>query len=257
MKPNMKPLPCLWFITIGACLLSAQMLTACGKAETPVNDIGVSIQGVNYSEQDFSFVLEDPKDKSNIGGGEPIGRYEAGGTMCCYALPKKWYPGLRVKVDTTYWLAKKADGTLPELNESREVDIPEYSKPGGIWVLRQADGNPTIVVSDLQPDHPNWPGKIKGWPVPSLAYRHERWALMVTIAESAVTGNGILIQALIDNPDKRSSESWDTDLKYFPETLKGFANSRDPRFREHLRIDDENRLIESKRQLQELRSHEP
>jgi len=42
----------------------------CGNGTVPV-----SIHGVNYSGDDFSYIVEDSLDSSNKGGGESIGPY--------------------------------------------------------------------------------------------------------------------------------------------------------------------------------------
>jgi hypothetical protein len=42
---------------------------------------------------------------------------------------------------------------------------PPLSIHGELWVLRGADGSMSVVSSDFQPDHPNWPGRVKDWPV--------------------------------------------------------------------------------------------
>ena len=242
---------------IGVCLLSIPMLTACFKSDASADDIAVSLHGVNYSDQEFSYSLEDPNDKSNIGGGETIDRYGAGGTMCCYSLPKKWRPGLKVKLDTTHWLNLKPADNLKEVRESHVVDIPSYAKPGEIWVLRQSDGKSTMVMSNFQPDHPNWPGRIKGWPIPSLEYRRERWDLQIKDAQLGVDTAKALLFDLKKNPTEESKDAWSYALEHHPESLKVFSGYDDKRYAEYLKKDYEIWRSESSDRLNELKDQRP
>ena len=73
---------------IGACVLSTLMLVACGKSTLPV-----SIHGVNYSVEPFSFEVKDPIDPSNNGDGELVDSAVAGLLGPRYVLP----PGDRVR----------------------------------------------------------------------------------------------------------------------------------------------------------------
>ncbi|MGZ8295076.1 MAG: DUF3304 domain-containing protein, partial [Telluria sp.] len=181
-------------LPLGACVLSACLLAGCEKAE-----VDVSLHGVNYGGDAFSYYVTDPtKPKTSGAGGELIEPFAAGGTTCCFTLPKKWRPGIKVEVRTTHWLPQKPDGSLPEVKQIHLVDVPVYANdsPGELWVLRAADGTLAVISSDLQPDHPNWPGKLKGWPIPSLEYRRERWALIRNHQETFVTAYMKLLDEL-------------------------------------------------------------
>ncbi|RYF41926.1 MAG: DUF3304 domain-containing protein, partial [Cytophagaceae bacterium] len=85
-------------------------------------DAAVAIHAVNYSNQEFEYVLQDPAVPENSAGGEGIGRFAAGGTMCCYSLPKKWRPGLQTKINYTYYLPEDAQGNAPAVRKSALVD---------------------------------------------------------------------------------------------------------------------------------------
>ena len=223
MKIKTFSMPYPYMRTIGVCMFIISMLTACFKSGATTDDIPVSLHGVNYSDQEFSYSLEDPNDKSNIGGGETIDRYGAGGTMCCYSLPKKWQPGLEVKLDTTHWFTLKPDNNLKQVRESHVVAIPSYAKPSEIWVIRESDGTATMVVSNFQPDHPNWPGKIKGWPIPSLDYRRERWDIYIEDAQIGIDTSTELMAELRNDPEKRYLEAWQSSLEMDPKSLEGFS----------------------------------
>jgi hypothetical protein len=251
-----------WRVLI-ASLFCIQMLTACAKTGTA----SVSIHGVNYTDQVFSYTVEDPANSDNHGGGELIDRYAAGGTMCCYDLPKKWRPGIKIKVDVTRWLPKKADENLTEVHEIHVVEVPPYvdGKVGELWVLRNADGTIGVVSSDYQPDHETWPGKVKGWPVPSLAYQRERWDLYIQLAEDEVKGAQELIDELEKSPDTRAAKDWDfemnrnNDYKYRgnPNSLAGFSGPTDPKYRAKLRQEYFDWLESSQRKLKQLRESRP
>ena len=242
---------------IGVCILSIPMLTACFKSDASADDIAVSLHGVNYSDQEFSYSLEDPNDKSNIGGGETIDRYGAGGTMCCYSLPKKWRPGLKIKLDTTHWLTLKPDNDLKEIRESHVVDMPIYAKPSEIWVVRELDGTETMVVSNFQPDHPNWPGKTKGWPIPSLEYRRQRWDLHIKLAKIGIDTSTELMTDLKKNPEKEYEEAWISSLKIDPESLKEFSGYKDEKYRKYLNEHYEKWFSESTEEVKRLKESRP
>nr|WP_260115492.1 DUF3304 domain-containing protein [Pseudoduganella ginsengisoli] len=203
-----------------------------GKSTVPV-----SVHGVNYSNEEFSYTVEDPTDAKNKAGGETINRFGAGGTMCCYDLPKQWKPGMQVKVNSTHWLPKQADGKIPEVKQSFLVEMPPYvdGKPGELWILRQVDGSVKVVSSDYQPDHEKWPGEVKGWPVPSNAYVQERQRLYLSLAESDVTSSKALLVELEKDPVLATEEAWKIRSKYSPKDLAGFVNASDPKFKEWLR----------------------
>ena len=79
--------------------LAAGLLLMPVYSASATDDVAVSIHAVNYSNQEFEYSIHDPKDKLNQGGGESISRFGAGGSMCCYSLPRKWRPDLKVKID--------------------------------------------------------------------------------------------------------------------------------------------------------------
>ncbi|WP_157751012.1 DUF3304 domain-containing protein [Janthinobacterium svalbardensis] len=198
------------------------MLASCNDS----NDVPVNVHGINYSDQEFTYVLQDPLRPSNQAGGETIGRYGAGGTMCCFTLPGKWRPGIEINIQYTYYLPKKPDGSLPEIRKSTVVELPHYDEPQELWVLRNADGSMGIVSSIYQPDHPKWPGKIKGWPVPSLEYRRERWGLHMEHEMSGVILYENLLTDLKEDPLKRAKESWDYKIRSDPSFALKFKGQK-------------------------------
>lgn len=215
------------------CVVLGLLFTA--GCEKPTVD--VNIHGVNYSDRPFTYFVSEIGKPEAGGGGEIIDSFGAGGITCCVALPRKWQPGLKVHVRTRHWLPERPDGKLPEVVEERVVDVPEYAgdAPGEIWVLRGEDGKISIVSSDYQPDHPKWPGKVKGWPVPSLEYRRERWEIYRKYEEDGVLLYESLIKELDGKPQERASDAWAHDSQYDKPSLKEFSGPQDPRYVSSLR----------------------
>jgi hypothetical protein len=237
-----------------ACILSTPLLAACAKPPLPV-----SIHGVNYSAEPFSFVLQDPADTRNHGDGELVDSYAAGGTTCCYVLPKKWQPGMKVSILSTHWLGKAADHSLRDVASVHSVDIPRYAdgKPGELWVLRAADGTMDIVSSDFQPDHPKWPGKVKGWPIPSLKYQRERYDLYIDHEEGGVRLYEKMLVELDTTPDQRAAEDWNFTIHDDKKSLDGYSGPTDVKYRAKLRREFEDGLKRSRHQLEQLQKARP
>lgn len=238
----------------GVCFFCAPILAACEKPNVPV-----SIHGVNYSVEPFSFVLKDPVEPKNEGGGELVDSYAAGGMTCCYELPKKWRPGIKVSIESRHWVGKNADDSLHFINGNHLVEIPPYEdgKPGELWVLRAADGSMNLVSSDFQPDHPSWPGKIKGWPIPSRTYQRERWELYLNHENGYVTTFRSLLRKIELKPDEAAQDSWNTDEKHDKKALAGFSGPNDPRYREKLKKECEEGLKESLARVERLQKEMP
>lgn len=236
-----------------ACLLIMPVLAACNNNSAT----SVSVHGVNYSDQEFTYVIQDPLHPSNQAGGETIGRYEAGGIMCCFTLPAKWQPGMKINIDYTYYLPKKPDGSLPEIRKSAVVDMPHYDEPQELWVLRNGDGSMAIISSIYQPDHPKWPGKIKGWPVPSLSYRRERWNLYMEHQLVFLRSTESLLDELQKDPERRTEESWDTEKKINPELPLKFKGAKDPNYISYLKNTYEKSIIETKKEIKKLDDNKP
>lgn len=239
---------------LGVCFLSTPMLIACAKPT-----LLVSIHGINYSAEAFTYVVTDPNDAKNTGGGELIDPYAAGGTNCCYELPKKWHAGLKVTINSNHWLGKLDDGTLHEIASTHSVEVPRYpdGKPGELWVLRAADGSMDLVSSDFQPDHPKWPGKLKGWPVPSLDYQRERWDIQIDHQRDFLSAYEGLLGELKLTPDVAALGVWEHSLKYDKKSLMGFSGPQDPKFRQYLKQHYEKGIEEILAEIEKLRKGRP
>ncbi len=217
----------------------------------------VSLHGVNYSDGEFSYFIADPDDPQKTIGGEHIAPFAGGGTTCCAVLPWKWKPGTKVRLTTTHWLKRLPDGNLPEVTEEHEVEVPEYPEAGELWVIKNGDGKISVVSSNVQPDHASWPGRIKGWPVPSLEYQRERWELYRKHEANGVELYLTLLRDLEQDPEKEATESWEYAKERRPSELKGFTGPRDPRYIQFLKNDYVNGLNRSKAQLAEIMKAKP
>jgi hypothetical protein len=237
-------------------LLSASLITACEKPTLNVN-----LHGVNYSAETFSYAVADPVAPDQASGGELIDPFGAGGTTCCAVLPKSWRPGIKLQVRTTYWTEDKSGGKskISEFKDVRIVDVPPYidGTPGELWVLREADGAVNVISSDFQPDHPKWPGKIKGWPIPSLEYRRERWEIYRHHEQMYVDLFVSLLNQLENEPQMRAKEAWEYARENDPSEIKNYSGPSDPRYIEFLRASYKEGLNESKLRLEDIMKARP
>jgi hypothetical protein len=239
---------------LGICFFSLTMLSACANSTVPVN-----LHGVNYGAETFSYVIVDPENPKNTGGGGLIEPYAAGGTMCCIDLPRKWHPGIKLTIESTHWQESLKDESLHEVNGTHSVDVPQYAdgRPGELWVLRAADGAISLVSSDFQPDHPKWPGKVKGWPVPSLAYQREQWDKYIDHEKGGVRLYEELLAELRTTPDVRADSEWKFAQEHNKKSVDGFSGPADEKFREMLRREYEEGLEHSQQQLKRLEKQRP
>lgn len=199
--------------------------------------VSVSIHGVNHSGDTFQFSVIDPRDTSNTGGGELIGPYEAGGIVCCFKLPSKWAPGTTVEIQSKHWLSTGDGKETSGIYTKHMVEVPPYAsgQAGELWVLRMADGKIDVVSSDLQPNHPQWPGKIKGWPVASREFMLKRWELYRHSAQDDVDNYRDALSDLQTKAKKDLREVWELHKKYSREEVSGFSGPEDPAYSAYLK----------------------
>jgi hypothetical protein len=221
--------------------------------------VSVSIHGVNHSGDTFQFSVIDPRDTSNTGGGELIGPYEAGGIVCCFKLPSKWAPGTTVEIQSKHWLSTGDGKETSGIYTKHMVEVPPYAsgQAGELWVLRMADGKIDVVSSDLQPNHPQWPGKIKGWPVPSRDFMLKRWELVRDNAEQAVKNGQHLIAEVERSSESLFREAWDLDKKYSKDTIAKFNGPEDPAYHQNLKKRYTDRLRFSEARLRQIMKDKP
>ncbi|MGJ9418276.1 DUF3304 domain-containing protein [Massilia sp. CMS3.1] len=240
----------------------ALLLTGCSKATEPTgpvktNTVSVNVHGVNYTAEPFRYVLVDPANPSN-GAAEHISPFSGGGIMCCFTLPKRWSPGIRVNVQSTHWLPETDKGDLPEVEKIYTVEVPAYPEGAGeLWVLRTADGAIELVTSNVEPDHPQWPGKVKGWPEPSLTYQRERWKLYRKIAEDKVDVYRASLDHLKKYTQAHLQNEWDVDKERQRNAIKKFSGPNDPAYAEYKTKSYIEGLQRSEKKLKQLLKEKP
>lgn len=237
-----------------ACLGTLPVVGICSTDKIPAN-----IHSVNYSDEEFEYNLEDPLDSSNRVNGESVEPYVASGTMCCYSLPKKWHSGIKVTVHATYSFKKTPDSEITEVPQVQTVEVPPYvdGKVGEIWVVRAANGDLSVVSSDYQPSHAKWPGKVKGWPVPSVKYKRQRWDILIKLAKENLETDLNINRKLIENPDAQAKLTWDLQKEYWPQDINRFHGPDDVQYRQYLINESKNSIKTSRSKLQKLIDSRP
>ena len=235
-------------------MLGVSLLSGCQKSTVDVN-----LHGVNYTDNSFSYVVMDPENPAGGAGGELIDPFGAGGTTCCAKLPRKWQPGIKLQIRTTQYVQQRPAETVMEAKKLHVVEVPKYidGTPGELWVLLNADESVSVISSDLQPDHAQWPGKVTGWPVPSLAYQRERWELYRKHEEGGVRLYVSLLEELEKEPEKHLKESWEYSRKNYPGDIIGFSGPQDPKYLSSLKKEYDEGLERSRRLLKNVMDAKP
>lgn len=160
--------------------LLALALSACshlGQAD----ELSAPLTSVNYTDWPFDLVaVAKPETPTKIMAAEGVNAFGASGMMCCVTLPRQWQPGMELVVRTK-------DGTRAKNSQEWDVEkmptiqhrvpVPPYTPRdmGTVWVQLLPGGKVVLVVSRYDPDHPSWPGEVKGWPLPTLEFRRQIW----------------------------------------------------------------------------------
>ncbi len=105
--------------------------------------------GIDHLKEDYLSVSDFSVDGH---GGFQAG--EGSGSVCCATLPEKWHPGLTAKVkwEVSNW--KEENGKDYEAN----VPVDRYTEEGHLWVHFLANGSVRLVVSNMGPGGPDYPG---------------------------------------------------------------------------------------------------
>ncbi|MCK0745081.1 DUF3304 domain-containing protein [Chromohalobacter nigrandesensis] len=253
------------FLRRGLALLWLASLTACGD-----DSVSLNITGVDYAGQGIgSYHVVDPNDEQNRGGGESIGPYSAGGIMCCYEVPREWHEGVSVDVVVRYPLEgdttderseslarRRAEGTL---HETIHVEIPKYDTPakGTLWVQFLPDKKANVVVSNLSPDHEDFPGEVKGWPVPSDEYRRKLIDREIKNVSSRLSRT----EGRLSEVDKKNTHSlkkeWEIGQQVYPDKISEFNGWSDEEFIKYLKTRLRSAQKRDKNYLQKLREGRP
>ena len=217
-----------FMLRLSALIASGVLLAACSTSPRSDSKIGVDISGVNYSDQPITYIVSDPNDKASIGG-EPLDPFAGGGSMCCFRLPATWQPGIKVRVEI---LDTNRNPFKEEI-----LDLPPYvdGKPGRLWAVLYQDGSIEVLSSEYGPSHAKWPGKVKGWPVPTVEYRRKLWERDLKYMQSDINATTTLIERLEKNPEESLRKNWAFDKQYRAKDIEKFFGPNDPEYMKYLR----------------------
>lgn len=209
--------------------------------------VSLNITGVDYAGTGIDvYDVEDPKNPKNHGGGFSITPYSADGIQCCFTVPKEWHPGLKVNVLIRYPLEgetgdeisaslvkRQAEGTLVD---TVPAEIPKYKTParGTLWVQFMPNKKVKLVVSDLDPSHKDFPGEVKGWPVPSDEYRRKLIDQKIHEINSRIELNSEGLTDLNKSPKKTLEMFWRIFKKTNSLNESEFSGPYDEKFKKHV-----------------------
>lgn len=233
-------------------------LSACSAPGSRKATVAVGVHGINYTDQTFSYIVKDPENESNSAGGELVNSFSSGGQICCYSLPIKWYPGLKVIIKSTHWLHEKVDGKLPRFKNDFTVDVPPYvdGQPGELWVIRNGDGSVSAVSSDYSPAHPKWPGAVKGWPVPSKAYTNKKHKIEMQKIEGRLKARRDLLREIVGSPEKYATRLWPRWQEWREKNYLRFSGPADPKLHQYLREEFEANIAADEEELRTLKRNQ-
>jgi hypothetical protein len=239
------------YVLLGCCTL----ISAC-----EAKPVGVGVHAVNYTEDEITYRIVDPADKENRAGGESINSYGAGGLMCCYSVPTKWRPGIKVELQAEVWLTSQPvgpDGKPKVEKQTVTLDLPKPvdDKPSELWVIRNPDGKFDLVASNFGPSHPRWPGKMKGSPLPSKSYLQKLLRRDLAKFEETLRMYQEDREALTRAPDLFAKEQWEYDVGERGKTdiANTYSGPTDPRYIEHLKANADEMVDYANRKISEIK----
>lgn len=253
---------------VGVILLMA-FLSGCASLGQS-HDVSLNITGVDYAGTGMdAYQVKDPDNPKNRGGGFSIRPYSADGVQCCYTVPKEWHPGLKATVLLRYPLEgtthdeisaslakRQAEGTLVE---TYQVEIPRYTTPakGTLWVQFLPNKHVNLVVSDLDPSHKDFPGKVKGWPVPSVEYRRKLIDARMLESQERLERSKDLLDAVISGDISVLKRNWGYYKDISPEEISNFKSYLDPNFKSFFIKNLRWRITKDEQTITDLRRRRP
>lgn len=237
------------------------LASGCAAVSSKGNEtMMVNVNGVNYSGDVVVFSVEDPAVPKNETGGDRAGPYTRAGIQCCITLPKAWRPGLTLVIDAIVYPVDETDfkRELPRYMKKFTVEVPQYApdQPTELWVIRTAAGDMNLVASNFDPSHEAWPGAVKGWPEPSLAYKRKRWEARL---ESARSGVEALSKVFDKGKLKRQAllDAWEHLRVHRPNEAKKYSGPDDPKLEADITNSYASSLKSHQNKLQELLENKP
>ncbi|XQA63140.1 DUF3304 domain-containing protein [Xanthomonas sacchari] len=132
---------------------SLSMLVACISLSGCGNDrLPASVTGYNHmSDWSIERFTVDGASGPNLSPEEG-----GGGGSCCASIPRRWHPGMKVKIQWTYDTTQ--NGPQPPSPQEAIVDLPQYPSQGGdIQVHFYPDHKVKVVISEYGIGHPLYP----------------------------------------------------------------------------------------------------
>ncbi len=210
---------------------------------------GVSIHALNYSAREVATIgVEAPDKPGGGGGGDALNPYSAGGTICCFSVPSTWNPEFKVVVRYQLYPEKEYRKAL--------VGVPPYpdGKAGNIWLIVHEDESAEAVVSVYGPSRPEWPGKIKGYPVPSREYRLTIWEREVKRTQADLEDSK---KSLAEFSSETAKEYWEFQTERREKELQRFSGYSDPAYTEYLKDRDKKSIDFYSKRLDFLLRNKP
>lgn len=237
-----------WFLVLGALVT---LLAGCASS-MPSDHDAVAVTAVNYTGRELNAVLFIDPQSTRVAGGTGADPYGASGAMCCYALPRRWQPGIKVKVRYDWWTGSSADRRY----ETVEKELPPYptDEPGVLWALFYEDGSVEVLASAVDPGHPKWPGKVKHWPVPSREYKLKLWQIEYDKVAHMLPYYEEMARGL---SEQERREHWEFYAQRRKERIAGFSGPDDPRFIEMLKRYGAESLQSTQERLKALEKMKP
>lgn len=225
-------------------------LSSCAKLASHES---VAVTAINYTDQELnSYLFRSVDEPTKVAGGPPVGPFEGAGTMCCFSLPARWRPGIKVQLTYDWWNGSAAN----RQHITKELEVPQYpdGQVGTLWALFYADGSVEVVSSDFAPGHAKWPGREKGWPKPSLAYKRKVWQEEYDQEKGQVED----FEQMATSPAvKDIEESWAHYKERDPGAIEGMSGPMDPRFVHELKARFAKAAMSAKERMKQLEEARP
>ena len=261
------PLRCKPTAFIAASIMASALIVLTGCKERTTT---ASVTGVNYTDETIAgFQVIQPDDFDNRSPTQEAMAYGAGGQMCCYALPYHWREGLKVRLKVEPDLiSENASDYYAEYAQRRdtgtlyynvEVPVSQYA-PGKaqlLWIQFLPHQQHRAIATDLDPTNPDFPSDTKGWPVPSVAFRHKLWEVEVDRVHSMVKVSSSTLNEMNEGNDDYWKNQWDYWSKTNEIKTGDFYGFQDKNFRKFMREMIVSNLKYSEERLGALLKIEP
>jgi hypothetical protein len=136
------------------------------------------------------------------------------------------------------------------------LEVPKYpdGQVGTLWALFYPKGEVEVVSSEFAPGHPKWPGRVKGWPKPSLEYRRKVWQEEYDQLLAEAKG----FERMVTNPTGEDlRRAWLDDKERNPEAIKGLSGPNDASYVKSLKASFVGVLATTRAQIKDMESRKP